>query len=326
MAEGMLVREQRSGTYVNSLTSKPIAGATYVVGVVMPWLDVGSYGEANYRLDRSDLDPSGSGHSFSSRILKGILSVSQQCGWRLAVHSDDTTVGETEIIRHIPKEGVHGLIAMPAPAPPNPKAYAELISFSRNLPVVFTDNTFPGIAADSVISDNFGGARACMRYLISKGHRRIAHFTDFWPVASIVDREAGYRAALEEAGIEYDEQIVRCYEITRNRLWSFDLALAYCLSLPDPITAIFCLHDDVLLLTLRAARRLGVSVPGDLEIAGFFDDAIPEGVEVPFTRMVQEAFVMGQTAAGYLQERLTDEAPPEPRNVVLPPRLIPSTV
>lgn len=324
MAEGILTCEQRSGTFISSLAGRPSAtDRAHVVGVVMPWLDIAPYGEQE---DRNGPHAVGTRHSFSGRILQGILSVAQQHGWRLAVHSDDSSLGETEIIRHIPKEGVHGLIALPAPAPPNPDAYAELMAFARNLPVVFTDNTLPGITADSVISDNYGGARECVRYLISKGHRRIAYFTDFWPIGSIVDREAGYRAAIEEAGIEYDEEIVRSYELTRGRIWSFELALSHCLSLADPITAVFCLHDDVVLSTLRAARKQGIAVPGDLEVAGFFDDAIPEGVETPFTRVVQESFLMGQTAATFLQERLVGEAPAEPRSVVLPPRLIPSTV
>ncbi len=139
-----------------------------------------------------------------------------------------------------------------------------------------------------------------------------------------MDRENGYKAALKEAGLPFDEEIVRSYEITRRERLTLELPLHYCLHLSDPITAAFCLNEDAVLAALEAAAKMGLRVPGDLEIAGFFDEHVHEALPMPFTRVIQQKSEMGRAAVRLLLERIFGNAPKDTRHVVLPAEVIPS--
>ncbi|MCL5671743.1 MAG: substrate-binding domain-containing protein, partial [Acidobacteria bacterium] len=192
-------------------------------------------------------------------------------------------------------------------------------------PIVFADRHIPGLNVDWVVTDNFRATKEAIIHLIEKGHRRIAFFTDFTELTSVLDREAGYRAGLEEKGIAFDEELVCGQQIMRGGAWSYDFALEHCVALSDPVTAVFCINDDIVWGAVQAASRLRLSVPDQVEISGFFDDRIPSGISAPFSRVVQSTFEMGRVSTQMLLERISREAPPEPRHIYLPARLMPGT-
>jgi LacI family transcriptional regulator len=260
------------------------------------------------------------------RVLQGAMSVLKEAGYRLVIHSNRELADEMHVLHNLHREGLDGAIVMPSCGSEDNPFYADYINLAKSgLPVVLVDTYFPDCPLDHVVTDNANGAKQAVQCLISQGHRRIAHFTDFGQVTSTMDREVGYRLALEEAGIGYDEQLVCGPQLAHRKQWSFQYALEHCLRLPDPITAVFCHNDDVMLLTLREARSLGISVPGDFAIAGFFDDSVPAGMEVPFTRVVQSKNKMGRIAAKLLLERLSGVTPPTPRRICLAAELIPAS-
>jgi GntR family transcriptional regulator of arabinose operon len=319
--EGVLVREKRMGTYVGTYSGRRLAARTRTIGIVMPWLSQNGSGVITGYVNTNRLAVPFRREGMSFQVMQGVVSALDGTNVRLVVHSNTSTHEEAEVLEKLPNEGLDGVVVMPSGSHENASRYAAV--FETGLPMVFVDHFFPEIQADRVVTDNFGAARDAVRYLIGKGHRRIAHFTDFENMTSTMDREAGYRAALEEAGIEYDEDIVCGPQIIRDRRWSFLHALEHCLRQQAPVTAVFCLNDDTVLATLQAANKLGIAVPGDLAVAGFFDDHIPRGMPTPFIRMVQAKTEMGQVAARLLLERLAGEAPPEPRHVLLPADLVP---
>jgi len=192
-------------------------------------------------------------------------------------------------------------------------------------PIVFVDRYIENCDTDWVVTDNFASARDAVAMLIAKGHSRIAFFTDFTDATSVNDREAGYKAALEDAGIPVDESLICGPNNLRGKKWSFEHALYYCINHPNPITAVFTINDDAVWATLQAARTLGLNIPKDIELAGFFDSPIPPGIETSFLRVVQRKFEIGQTAARLLLERISGEAPAEPRHIMIPADLIPSS-
>jgi DNA-binding LacI/PurR family transcriptional regulator len=158
--------------------------------------------------------------------------------------------------------------------------------------------------------------------LISKGHRRIAFFTDFSAITSVMDRDAGYRAALEEADIDYDESLVCGPQVMRHSRLNYDYTLEHLLKLPEPVTAIFGINDNTIWAALQAANVQGLQVPRDLEIAGFFDSPIPMGVQTHFIRVVQAKYEMGRAAVQVILDRLSGDTSKEPRHVLIPPTVV----
>jgi len=117
-------------------------------------------------------------------------------------------------------------------------------------------------------SANWTGGLTATRHLLDLGHRRIAAITGPTRDLSSRARLDGFRAALDTAGVPFDEDLVR------SGLFLFedgrDLGLQL-LRLADPPTAVVC-GDDLQALGLYAAARLtGLRVPDDLSVVGFDD-------------------------------------------------------
>ena len=74
--------------------------------------------------------------------------------------------------------------------------------------MVFLDRAPARIAADCVIEDDLGGARLATTHLLDHGHRRIAFIGDSIRAPTTRQRLQGYREALAEAGVAFDEEIV----------------------------------------------------------------------------------------------------------------------
>ncbi len=169
-----------------------------------------------------------------------------------------------------------------------------------------------------VVSDNLGGALMLTRHLISLGHRRIA----FTPIPELHttnrDRFAGYRQALKEANIPYDEQLVVPVTMASENRYA---AMNQLMDLPDPPTAVFAFHDYVAIDVLRAAADRGLRVPEDVAIAGFDGMHSSLITTPPLTTVKQPVQEMGERAVEVLLNQLTNNL--KVHQVVLPVELLP---
>jgi LacI family transcriptional regulator len=159
-------------------------------------------------------------------------------------------------------------------------------------------------------------------HLLDLGHRRIGFLAGRPDLESARNREAGYRAALADAGIEFDPGLVRVGGFTEEsaRLPAHEL-----LTLAERPTAVFASNDLSAIEVVRTASELGLTVPDDLSVVGF--DNIPESalVDPPLTTVDQSIQAMGQEAVRLLidliehPEQHVDEAPPQ---ITLPTNLV----
>jgi len=288
---------------------------------MMPLVRLSPTGEIAGKVSTSALSEPFTRTNISIDIANGILSVLTELGYHVVAHTNLSTQEQAAVLDILPNEDLEGVIAMPTGTEESAARFAGLRE--SGLPIVFVDRYFPQAPIDSVTTDNIGAARECVRLLISRGHRRIAYFTAFQKLTSVAEREQGYRAALEEAGIPVDEEIICGPTICRDDRWDFRYALEHCLRQPEPVTAVFGMNDDMVWGAIQAAQKLGITVPDDLEVAGFFDSAIPRGIEVPFARLVQKKLKIGQLAAHLLLQRIRGEGPSEPQRITVPAELIP---
>ena len=131
--------------------------------------------------------------------------------------------------------------------------------------------------------DNYAGTRAATRYLIERGHRRIALLGEDNNQAFIVQRRCGYLDALRESGLS--QAWLRRVPQTRRGGFQATLAL---LALPEPPTAIITdcnTHGDGAAMALAQAGRL----TGDDRVALVVYDGLPEDsiIDVPVAAVVQ---------------------------------------
>lgn len=150
----------------------------------------------------------------------------------------------------------------------------------------------------SVGSSNWSGARAATAHLIGLGHRRIAWLGGPERSGAARDRFYGYRAALDSAGIEPDEALVRTgsFEVAAGARHARDL-----LTMSAPPTAIIGADDEIAVGALATAHELGLRVPQDLSILGFDDTPQAAWTTPPLTSVHQDLDGMGRIAVQTVQ-------------------------
>ena len=221
--------------------------------------------------------------------------------------SRDDLRREREVVSAFTARRVDGLILIPV---------SGSHRFLRNAMatgtrVVCADRSATGLESDTVVIDNRGSAEAAIAHLIAHGHRHIAYLGDRLDIWTIEERYAGYRAALEAAGIPEDPAIVR-----HGLRLPQDAAQAVTamLDAADPPTAVLA-SNGIVGLGVRAA------LPARVALVSFDDFLLAAQLDPPVTVIAQDPVAIGATAAHLLFSRIHGDDSP-PRTVVLPTRLI----
>ena len=169
-------------------------------------------------------------------------------------------------------------------------------AFSQ-IPLVLLNCYEKKVQHPSVVPGDIVGGFAATDALLRAGHRRIAHLAGEHIVEAAIDREQGFRQAMEKWGVAVDESLVTLggWTIRAGR----ERALAL-LSQPNPPSAIFCFNDRMAIGCYEVARSLGLYVPGDLSIVGFDDEDIAANMDPPLSTMVLPHDEMARWAVGQL--------------------------
>ncbi|TNM61169.1 LacI family transcriptional regulator [Streptomyces sp. NP160] len=176
------------------------------------------------------------------------------------------------------------------------------------------------LPVDRVSIDSAGVARLAVDHLVSCGRSRVAFLGDKAPVHNSARlRMAGYRAALDAAGLAFDSTLVPlCDDWTREDGHRATVAL---LAARPDVDAVFAANDELALGALAALREAGRSVPGEVAVVGV-DDVGEARFSWPAltTVAIDRAFV-AERAVELLTTRLADPALP-PRQLQTPFRLV----
>ncbi|MFQ0815451.1 alanine racemase [Brucella anthropi] len=205
--------------------------------------------------------------------------------------------------------GLDGIIVTP-PMSDDPEILAELTASAMPFARVAGDvNVHP---TDSVTIDDAAAAVDLMTYLLKLGHRRIAIVIGDPTHRSAELRLAGYRRALDEAGID------RRAEYEAQGGFSFASGLAageMLLSLEEPPTAIFASNDDMAAAVMQVAYDRNIAIPDQLTVVGFDDSAIASMVSPQITTVRQPIFEMTRDAADMLLKQIETGHVSEPRRI-----------
>ena len=166
--------------------------------------------------------------------------------------------------------------------------------------------------------DNATGIARLIEALVGLGHRRIAFLAG--PTSLVVARHrlAGYRAGLESAGIAFDPRLVVSTDSFNQAggIQAVDTLLAG----DTPFTAICAANDLLALGALERLSELGITVPGEVSVAGF-DDIQTTALTTPRLSTVRiPLHEIGQRGFHYAERMLAGETPERevlPTTVVL---------
>lgn len=181
----------------------------------------------------------------------------------------------------------------------------ELLPQNSHVPIVLVNCYSADRSYTSVVPDEVAGGYAATNHLLSKGHRRIGFINlgtplngSGAPVPAATGRLQGYRQALEEYDVPFDESLI-CYTgqvPESNRRLTFDL-----MTLPVPPTAIFCGNDRTALGCYGALSELGLRVPDDIAVVGFDNQlGMADHLWPPLTSVQLPHYEMGKWAVEHL--------------------------
>ncbi len=251
---------------------------------------------------------------FFTTITRGVEDTASEQGFSVMFCNTDESQGE-EIgyLNVLLQKQVDGVLLVPASCTPESVSFVQ----DRGTPVVLLDRYIADARVDSVRGDSEQGAYEAVRYLLELGHQRIALVNGPQSVSTGVDRAAGYRRALVEAGLSSGADRVYYGKFTSEG--GYQTARQALAVKPLP-TALFAANNFIALGAYRAIRELGLRVPEDISIVAF--DDLPLVMEPFLTVVAQPAYEIGQRATELLLARLAGDGPAEVQEIVLPTHMI----
>jgi LacI family transcriptional regulator len=183
--------------------------------------------------------------------------------------------------------------------------------------VMFIDRPPVGLKAESVVEDDFGGAKGATAHLVGHGHRRIALAADSLQIPTTARRLTGYKGALAEAGLPFDDDLVVVLGSDGGE--ATEAALVASLSQPDPPTAVFSSNARTSIEIVPILHRLGRN---DVAVVSFGDFPMADTLTPSVTVVDQDPLRLGGVAVSRLFERVDRPEMRQRRQVVLPVDLV----
>lgn len=146
------------------------------------------------------------------------------------------------------------------------------------LPIVFMDQEAAGSNISSVIYESFEHGRMAAEYLLGLGHRDLMHIFGVPNNYDSIQRQAGFEAALREAGVSLRKENILSGRFERAAAYrSMHRFLQEGNKLPD---ALFAANDLSALGCIQALKEYGIRVPEDISVIGC-DDHMLAGYVTP---------------------------------------------
>ncbi|WBC15845.1 LacI family DNA-binding transcriptional regulator [Micromonospora sp. WMMA1998] len=149
------------------------------------------------------------------------------------------------------------------------------------------------LKVDSVLPENRAGAAAMARTLLELGHRRFAVLSGPRALTTVIDRLGGFRDELAAAGVTLDPAAVVEGPFTRDGGYQ---AMTELLTRGLDATCVFAVTDVMAIGAYAALRDHGLSVPGDVSVAGFDDIPIVRDLTPPLTTVALPLQQLGEKA------------------------------
>jgi LacI family transcriptional regulator len=297
MKKAVLELAEKLNYQPNFIASSLRKGHGNTVGIVIP------------RIDRN----------FFSNVIGGIEDVAAESGYNVLIsQSYESEEKEKNIIETLINGKVDGLLVSLASGTRNTSHFVQ--AAEKGVPLIFFDRTTSNLDVSKVEIDDFLGAHMAVSHLIQQGCRRIVHFSGPLNVSIYANRFNGYKAALEEHGIAYDENLHIQLTLTRERGAE---AVERLLALDPRPDAIFSASDYSALGAIIALKERNIMIPDEVAVVGFANEPFAAIITPSLTSVDQHSREVGQAAARLFFEELQLHGNPYvSKRIMLTPDLI----
>ena len=272
------------------------AGCSYNIGVLF-----------------ADDSQSGLTHPFFSQVLENFKREAEAAGYDITFISHRMGSGRVTYLDHCRYRHVDGVCI--ACVDFDSEEVRRLIE--SDLPVVTIDRIFEG--RDSVYSDNADGIRRLTEYVYKKGHRRVAYIHG--PRSAVTDeRVNSFRETAARLGLDIPKGYMpQCEYI--NPVSAYKAAMKL-LRLKERPTCVLVSDDYSAIGVIQAIGEAGLSIPGDISVAGYDGINQMQHFSPRLTTVRQDTAALGRESARQLISLIEKTAENTPRRVVVPSEMI----
>ncbi|MGG0656311.1 catabolite control protein A [Rummeliibacillus pycnus] len=252
---------------------------------------------------------------FYAELARGIEDVATMYHYNIILsNSDQREEKELQLLDNMYGKQVDGIVMM------SDQVNEELQNKMSHspVPIVLAGSIDESKTVSSVNIDYLHAAYEVVKRFIDNGHKRIAYVSG--PFTSTINKKykfEGYKKALEEAGIELDENLVIASEDSYDSgLEDFNTLN----NLTEPPTAFFAGSDELAIGIIHGAQDLGKKIPEDYEVISFENTKLARMVRPQLTSVVLPLYDIGAVSMRLLTKYMNKEHVNE-ANVILPHRI-----
>jgi LacI family transcriptional regulator len=236
---------------------------------------------------------------YYSQIIKGMEYMANLEGYTLLFSNSYESVEHNRVMQKMVLAGrVDGLVIVGSNIQ---EKHFPLILLEQKIPFTLLERNLSDPRLNCIWLDNIRGAYLAVKYLVEKGHRKIAHITGNINYQVSLDRIEGYQNALQEFGIAYSEELMVPGNFISRGGYE---AMKGLLGRRPRCTAVFAASDAMAYGALQAIFEAGLKVPDDIAMVGFDDLEFSGFTSPPLTTIRQPRYEMGQKSLELLVEIL----------------------
>jgi LacI family transcriptional regulator len=203
---------------------------------------------------------------------------------------------ELSVVRAFHQRRVDGVMLAPSGSPQRAIDYLA----EKKLPCVLIDR-FADDRFDQIGVENQSSMRALIDHVASFGHKRIGYIAGQPGLTTTRERIEAFQSSLAANGLALLPHHVSPENVDTASATASTHAI---LSLPSPPTALVTGNNMTTIGAVRAIRERGLSIPGDLSLAGFDDFEWADCFEPRLTLVAQPCTEIGRQAAALLCARI----------------------
>lgn len=251
---------------------------------------------------------------YFAEIIRGVEDRCFAAGYNVILcNSNDDPERQASYLRVLAEKRIDGLVLVVTGS----DAVARATLGGINMPLVLLDREVSGVSGDLVEVNHVLGSQMATRHLLELGHPRVACISGPPGLSPSSQRRAGWKDALEKAGVERTESDLARGDFTARGGY---LAMQTLLKRRPRPTAVFACNDLMAFGALAAAREAGIAVPQQLSIVGFDDIDLAAFSAPPLTTVAQPKQQIGTVASDLLLDRVSSGRT-DNRQIILDPEL-----
>ena len=252
----------------NVVASNLRTGQSHIVGIVVP------------RIHRE----------FFSNVIGGAERILNQAGYNVLIcQTMESVEAEIKALKTLKNYRVAGVLLSHAIDALNGNHVKEIL---EDTPLVQFDRVFPDLPGGKIVGANCEGAFQATMHLIQAGYKRIGTIAGFMTSQAYIERLAGYRLALESAGLPFDPAIV--YENAIVRETGYEAGLK---AIDAGCDALYSAGAFSALGAIDALKEKGLRIPEEFGVVATSNEGFTNLMSPTLSTLNQHPFEMGETAA-----------------------------